>query len=488
MLKRDAQAIIYFFKYIYHKSILRSGNESDILYEAVDKLGGVYIKLLQFVSLRTNLFPNSEKIRFLSFYDQVSKSPMDINAILVKELGHKLTTKSFSSINLNPFAVGSFGQVYEATLNTGEKVIIKVQKEGLKQKLRSDFFLLKIIAFVYNLIYNIKLVNVNQLVKEFEQTTYQELDYVKETKNAKYFYEYYINHKSIKIPKTYDKLSTKNIIVQEKIQGLPLTHIIKMKTKNPEYREWLIANQNTDIQLVIKTVFYELIMQAINLSKYFADPHPGNIIVLPNNKIAFIDFGITANAPQDKLNYYQLLKLLNEETDKYNTQKMGEEMLIFGSKKLYESFRILEKTIETKPIDTLISTYKELIEEKKDRFKQIEINEQENFTSVVIDLMESGEMFNVRLPDNMFNLLKSSAIFKSFALYLEPNFHCTREVYTRVLETVDESGLINKSNLQKTQLTFENAVENIIEWVGGIAEQNYVLYSQVSKVLFKPTT
>ena len=488
MLKRNTKAIIYFFKYIYHKSILRSDKGNDILYEAADTLGGVYIKLLQFVSLRTSLFSNSEKVRFLSFYDQVSQSLIDINQVLLKELGEELVKQNFKTTSLKPFATGSFGQVYQATLNNGEEVVIKVQKEGLKQKLKSDFFLLRIIAFVFNLIYNPKLVNINQLVKEFGQTTYQELDYISEAKNAEYFYEYYKNHEVIKIPKTYKNLSTKNILVQERVEGIPLTQIIKMKTENSDYRQWLIENYNTDIRQVSESVFFELVLQAIKLSKFFADPHPGNIIVLEDNRIAFIDFGIAANAPKDKRNYYQLLKLLNEKTDEYNTQKIGEEMLMFGSQKLYESFKALGKITKLKPLETLTNNYKELIDEKKDRFKQIESKGQQDFTSVVIDIMESGEMFNVKLPDNMFNTLKSSAIFKSFALYLEPDFHCTRKVYSRVLETVSENELLNESNLQKQPITSEKAVENIVEWLSGIAEKDYTLYNKINKILFQPSS
>ena len=188
--------------------------------EAVEQLGGIYVKLAQFVALRTPGLLIGEKMRLLAFYDAVnSDEKINIGHILKSELpSNKI--EQIAKFETTPFAAGSIGQVFKGYLNDGTKIIIKIKSPGFRRKIRADFMLLSLIVTIYDLLYQPKSVNLPGLFKEFKRTTISELDYKKEVQNANYFYQEYEHHKTVKIPKTYADLSTNNIIIQEYVEGI----------------------------------------------------------------------------------------------------------------------------------------------------------------------------------------------------------------------------------------------------------------------------
>ena len=211
---RTLISIYYLLQYIYHKNILRSGKENDIFFTAIKNLGGLYIKLTQFVLLNTTFLGNEDKIKFLAFYDQATFGETDIDAILDAELGESGKSEIIE-LEREPFAAGSFAWVFKAKLRDQTRVIIKVKKKDLATSLRVDFVTLKCIAWIYNFIYSPKMIDLLGFIRVFERTTYKELDYRSEVENGLYFYDKYKFHKTVVIPKTYPELSTDTIIVQE---------------------------------------------------------------------------------------------------------------------------------------------------------------------------------------------------------------------------------------------------------------------------------
>ncbi|OGJ16064.1 MAG: hypothetical protein A2632_01835 [Candidatus Pacebacteria bacterium RIFCSPHIGHO2_01_FULL_46_16] len=479
---RTLISIYYLLQYIYHKNILRSGKENDIFFTAIKNLGGLYIKLTQFVLLNTTFLGNEDKIKFLAFYDQATFGETDIDAILDAELGESGKSEIIE-LEREPFAAGSFAWVFKAKLRDQTRVIIKVKKKDLATSLRVDFVTLKCIAWIYNFIYSPKMIDLLGFIRVFERTTYKELDYRSEVENGLYFYDKYKFHKTVVIPKTYPELSTDTIIVQEFIDGLPLTSVIQLKNEVPDYKTWLHDNFNTDMQFVLREIFYQISYQGLKFKKVFVDPHPGNVIVLKNNRFAFIDFGIADESPANKKSYYYLIQELSKKIEEVDLTHIGEEMLILCSNQLYQSLETVTSHLGKDMTKLLVKNYGELLTAKSGKLRAIEQQKKEDMTSICLMITKLGERYGIRIPVSLFNSLKSSSLFKSYSLYLEPNFHCTRDVYKKILETISEDELENRVDPLAQEQSLETSLENISEWTASMVEKDFGFYQEINRML-----
>ncbi len=177
MTSRTFKAVSYLLLFAYYKNVLKDPTKCDeLIYNGARDLGGVYIKLLQFISLRTDIFSLDQKARFLSFYDQAPVEELDIEQYLKYELKDKSSEIAF--LEEKPFAAGTFGQVYKGKLLDGTEVVIKAKKDDLANKLKADFRLLKFLGFLFNVFFDQKIVNVQRTIKEFKTTSFKELDYL----------------------------------------------------------------------------------------------------------------------------------------------------------------------------------------------------------------------------------------------------------------------------------------------------------------------
>ena len=155
---RILKLTVYFLQIITSK--ITKKTIPDILFTAVSDFGGIYIKLIQFVCLRTNILPENDKLRFLSFYDDAPIEPLSIKHYIEKELG-QIGLSRFSTIDATPFASGTFGQVYKARLTDGTDVVIKVKRPHLVSKLRFDFLLLRLFTKIFTLFVEQKIINLD---------------------------------------------------------------------------------------------------------------------------------------------------------------------------------------------------------------------------------------------------------------------------------------------------------------------------------------
>ncbi len=167
----------YFFQIVVNKIVGKP--ISEIIFSAVSDFGGMYIKLIQFICLRTTVFSPEDKLRFLSFYDDAPIVDIDIQATVTRALGQE-KAKQITSIDPNPFASGTFGQVYRARLMDGSDVVIKVKRPHLVGKLTYDFFVLWVLTKIFNFLVEQSIIDLDATLSEFRETTYQELDYLQE--------------------------------------------------------------------------------------------------------------------------------------------------------------------------------------------------------------------------------------------------------------------------------------------------------------------
>lgn len=486
MIKRTAKLFKYLAQFVYYKSLRHTTEYYDVIYQAVKDLGGVYIKLIQFICLRTDVFPDDQKLIFLGFYDEVPLENIMVNDILVKELG-KEKLKNFANIEQTPFASGTFGQVYKAQLRDGTPVVIKIKRKDLVLKLKIDFLLLKIFARIFNLLYYQRFIDVNNLVSEFEANTYEELDYQKEALHAEHFYKIYFGHPHLIVPKTYTELTTQDVLVQEYVGGVAVTDLIRLKAQNKdqEYRSLMKNVYHSDMLFIIDNLAYELGMQAFNYDIFYADPHPGNLKILPNNKYALIDFGIVGVSPKNRKNYYNIIKLMINHAQDLDMKGISKEFLQWGAHKFYKYVQLLDDHFagEDKRLsDELLNKYVQLLDSKREKFKEIEVRETENFVQVYLDVIRTGQFLNVKVPPGFLAAMKTVAIYKAWNSFLEPTYHHMRQTYQDIVQSLDENKLLNEEEVN-THIDLEEAIENVLDWVGKVAETDVPFYNRLASSL-----
>lgn len=474
MIRRLILVISYGITFLYHKVIGASERAFDTLYTAVGNLGGIYVKLIQFICLRTDIFVDNEKVRLLGFYDTVPQEPLDVQKILIRELGSEMV-KQFATLETHPFASGTFGQVYRGTLVDGTDVVVKILRHGIQSKLRFDFLVMKIAATLFTFFYEQHFIDIKALLRDFERCTYKELDYQAEAKNGNYFYEMYRGHPYVVIPKTYENLTSKTVLVQDYIGGISLTDIIR--------------NRNAyagDLRPMIKQLSYELGIQGFTGDYFYADPHPGNIKILPGGKFAFIDFGIVGVSPKNRHTYYHIIKEMIATADNLDTRRISEGFLEWGAKGLSKHLDVLDRYFHNKKgklRNLVVDKYSELLENYRERFRAIEAVQEENFAQMYLDIVRAGELLGVKIPEGMLTTMRTVAISKSWVMYLEPDYHCMREVYKEIVATVNRKYLINEDDLTPKSVGMEESIEMVLEWIGRVAEKDYAWYNEVRSSL-----
>lgn len=269
-------------------------------------LGGVYIKFLQGVLLKSPMMKNWRSPNRLNIFENLESEPLDIQAILRKELGPKKLGQ-ITAISPEPFAAGSFGQVYYGQHVDGTQVVIKVLRPLIRETLAFDLKLLNVFMKTWLAKSPNMDVNIRSAADDFRRATLRETDYVEEARFANELYEAYKDHPDFIIPKTYLDLCTPNIIVQEYLPGVSVAQLIKLREQGIDINEYVKQQLGSDVNTQLITAGEELIYGIFALPRIQGDPHPGNVKLLPGNKVGMIDFGISARSPKEKAAFYALL-------------------------------------------------------------------------------------------------------------------------------------------------------------------------------------
>lgn len=455
---------------------------ASTLIDFVKKQGGLYIKFMQILAVQTGLLSEKHMVGLLSLYDEAGFEEIDIHKKVRDELGEK--SNELTDIQRVPFSAGAFAQVYKAKLLDGTPVIIKVRKQNLKVKLLIDFSFISLMLYLIDSIYKIPLVNPHRLLGEFRKNTFNELDYKREVENAKYLYKCYEQNPLVKVPFTFSELCTKNIIVQEYVQGLLLTNLLRAKSSDEMLYQKMLLDYGLQIDTILKRIAYTISLQGPKFNRFYGDPHPGNIILTGGENFAFIDFGILDNVAIDKENFFKIMKSVVDLESGSDLSDLSQEMIKFGATDLYESLEVLDSSSgkKSKLLKSVSGNYSSLLNEKISGFLNIK-NDVGGFTQIFYEIIKTGNKFNIKVPEILFNMMRSSAMFASYASYLLPDEDVMPEVYRKLLEEF-QNDLTNESPVRKKP-DIEQAVVYLAEWLTGIAESDLTLYNKIRKLVDK---
>lgn len=244
-------------------------------------LGPTFIKVGQLFSTRADIFPGEYVEELAKLQDKVPAfSYEQVEAIIEQELGKKIP-ELFQNFEPIPLAAASLGQVHKAVLHTGEAVVVKVQRPGLKKLFEIDLQILKGIARYFQ--NHPKWGQGRDWIGIYEECCrilWEEIDYLNEGRNADTFRRNFRGHDWVKVPRIYWRYTSPRVLTLEYLPGIKISQYEALEAAGIDRK--VVARQGAQAYL----------MQLLNNGFFHADPHPGNIAVNPDGALIFYDFGM----------------------------------------------------------------------------------------------------------------------------------------------------------------------------------------------------
>ncbi len=358
----------------------------------LEELGPTFVKLGQVLSVRPDLIPLEYAIEFRKLQDNVSPLPFDvIKSEIEKELKRPVED-IFEDIDPNPIASASIAQVHKGRLrNGGNLVVLKVQRPNIRKTIEADLDILYHLAglikkhFAEELTYDPE-----EVVDEFAYAIRKELDFENEKRNIKRFARFYENEPYLVVLKAYDEYSTGKLLVMDYVEGV-----------KPESREALLK-QGLDPDDVARKGALLVFKQVFLVGFFHADPHPGNICILKDGRIAFLDFGQVGRI-SDEL-----------------ASKLGDLLVAFVRKDADAMIDILIEigVMESIPSSGFRTELRDFIED----YYEIPLGEIK-LGEFIDELASLSLKYNLRLPRELVLLSKALATIEGVGAQISPEFN-----------------------------------------------------------------
>lgn len=382
----------------------------------LEELGTTFIKLGQTLSTYPELigFDLADELSLLQ-----ESAPVDdyetVKKIVEKEFS-KPIDEIFDEFSEEPIASASIGQVHTAFLDNNY-VAVKVQHPGIKKTVKSDIRIMKIIANrLDNSLDIAKSYNLPGLVEVFERDIKKELDYKFEAMNAIHLYDL-LKDDEVYVPKVYKDYTTSKVLTMEYVDGVSLNTVLS--SNDDKYDKEKIAREGAD----------SFIKQVLEYGFYHADPHPGNIFVLENSSVAFVDFGMMGHLDDDLREDLAKLFIFISEGD---AKLLTKQLMYMG---------IVDDSNDYKDIEYEIL-------QLLDRYYGIQFND---ISGVLRGLIEDDLLneYGVVLPRDLMMVIRTLSMVDDVGRSLCPDFNTTEIVKPYALkmlvDTVKPKRLFSKS-------------------------------------------
>lgn len=280
-LRWDAQKWTYWGGYSEQKRRQRRQKQAVWIRESLLELGPTFIKLGQLFSTRGDIFPVEYVEELSKLQDRVPAFDYEKVVEIIEADTRKPIQQLFHRLDPTPLAAASLGQVHRAQLHSGEEVVVKVQRPGLKQLFTIDLAILKRITQYFQ---NHPLWGKGRdwlgIYEECCRILWEETDYLNEGKNADTFRRNFRDVAWVHVPKVYWRYSTPRVLTLEYMPGIKISHYEALEAAGLDRRR--LAQQGAEAYL----------HQLLHNGFFHADPHPGNIAVAPDGALIFYDFGM----------------------------------------------------------------------------------------------------------------------------------------------------------------------------------------------------
>ncbi len=358
---------------------------------AFEELGPTYIKFGQILSVRPDLIPADFTRELSKLQDEVPPFPFsEASKAIETEFGSP-PEELFDFFDETPFASASIGQVHRAELEDGEMVAVKVQRPGIKKIIEIDLeIMLHLATLMERHIEEMSLYRPVKIVEEFARTLEKEIDYTIEATSMERFARHFLDDPTIYIPKVFRDKTTEHVITMELVSGIKISEIDRLEEAGLDRKT--ITARGADCFL----------KQIFDFGFFHADPHPGNIFVLPDNVICPLDFGMTGSV--DRQNREDFVDLIDSVVHR-NEARVTRILLKLTDWDDEPDIRLLEKDVSDFMGQHL---YKPL--------KDIKIGKLLNH------LLELASRYYLMIPPDIFLMMKALTTIEGVALVLDPEF------------------------------------------------------------------
>ena len=286
----------HFFPFIFCRE---TEQRAQIFRATLEEMGGAWIKLGQALALRFDLLPDAYCRELFKLLNQVDPFPYaTVREIVHQELG-KYPEELFHSFDPQPFSAASIGQVHRAQLADGEQVAVKIQRPEIREVIRSDIRAMYLLASICDRLHILGATRSRLIIDQFAAWTEQELDYRVEAQHANILRQNQGDEGLEKNAAVYPDYSTSRVLTTQFLEGILLLDILRaLRDGDHDYLDELAA-RGYRRQRIARHLVWNLLNQVYLFGYFHADLHPANLIVLPSNRIGYVDFGIVGRlAPQ----------------------------------------------------------------------------------------------------------------------------------------------------------------------------------------------
>jgi ubiquinone biosynthesis protein len=406
----------------------------------IEELGPTFIKLGQILSTRSDIIPAQLIKQLEKLQDTVPPTDFSLIQAEVEQELKKPLKEVFPTFDPVPVASASLGQVHLATLSNGEEVAVKVFRPGVDKLIEVDLdILLELAALAERRTEWGRFYGVLSLAQEFADTLRNEQNYEQEGHNIDRYRLMFAGVDYVCIPKVYWETTTRRVLTMERIQGIKITDTAALEAAGLDRKK--IARRN--IAILLKSVLHE--------GFFHADPHAGNFMIMPNEVIAMMDFGIMGH-----LDHAERLGLVHLFVGMFRGET---EHAVEALSDLGIATQAADKRNLTRDLDRLRLRYYGLDLEKI------------RARSFVEDLMGVAFAHRLKMPSNLVLVFKTIAMLEGISLQLDPDINVFNELEPYVRDALLElHSPINR-------------LKEVAEQLGDAAEALMLLPKQLQRML-----
>jgi predicted unusual protein kinase regulating ubiquinone biosynthesis (AarF/ABC1/UbiB family) len=279
-----------------------------ILFRRLAELKGTAMKAAQMLGQEMDLLPPEIREELKKSYNRVPPIESGLVRVLIEEALQKPLSQVFSALRAKPFAAASIGQVHYGTLAGGEAVAVKVQYPGIAQTIRGD---VAVMRTVLRPLPDFDLVE--SAIREIEKRLLEEVDYVKEAENIRFFHTT-VRAPHVRLPFVAENASAETVLTTGFLSGAPL-------------HEWLDTNPSQAARDEVARRLHDMFLKCLyEYNCVHADPHPGNFLIGPDLEIGLVDFGCVKHFPKSFVEGYRKLPRAVVEDDRESYFKAAREL------------------------------------------------------------------------------------------------------------------------------------------------------------------